>query len=106
MVAYERYQWHAPAPCRHEQERPVVAGSPDEVTPNRSTKLDLVARSDLTNEVRRDLAIFETLDGENDPRIFGRRRDRIAPLRLIAVLCGQLHIDVLSGQVARPPGNL
>jgi hypothetical protein len=50
------------------------------------------------------LAVVEPLDGERDASAVGRRGDRVASLRLIAVLGGQPNIDVLAGPVAGPAG--
>jgi len=65
-------------------------------------QLELVARLELADEVRRHLAVVEALDREHEVRVLGSRCDRVAPLGLVAVLSRQPNVDVLAGTVARP----
>jgi hypothetical protein len=60
----------------------------------------------LAGEVWRDLAVIKTLDGEGESLICGLgRRDGVAALRLIPVVCGQAHVHMLPGLMSRPPWN-
>jgi hypothetical protein len=56
----------------------------------------------LVDQVGRDLAVVEALDRELDARAVGRRRDRVASLRLIAVFGRQANVDVLSCSMSWP----
>ena len=60
----------------------------------------------LLDEVRRHLAVVDALDGQLERVALGRRGDRVRALRLVAVLGGQPHVDVLAGAVPRPPGHV
>src|SRR4029077_16008830 len=60
----------------------------------------------LAMQIRRDLAVVDAHDGKSDQLVFRGRGDRVAALRLIAVLGGQANIDVLSGQVSSPAGHI
>src|SRR5262249_48604273 len=73
---------------------------------DRSPELELVTRPEFVDEVRRDLAVVEPLDGQEQPGVLRTGRDRVAALRLIAVLGGQPDIDVLPGTVAGPRRRL
>src|SRR4029077_7213417 len=79
---------------------------PDEIAADRAPQLDLVARPKLVGQVWGDLAVLEPLDRERDAGAVGRRGDRVASLRLIAVLGRQPNVDVLPGAVARPAGHV
>ena len=63
------------------------------------------ARSSL-GQVGRDLAVVDALDGQLEPRVLGGGGDRVGALRLVAVLGGQAHVDVLAGDVAGPAGDV
>ena len=56
-------------------------------------------------EKRRDLAVLEPLDRELHGALLGRRGDRIAALRLVAVRRGQAHVHVLPGREGRRRGG-
>ena len=60
----------------------------------------------LVDEVRRDLAVVDPLDGELEVLVAGRRRDRVAALRLVAVLGREPDVDVLAREVAGPVGRV
>jgi hypothetical protein len=68
--------------------------------------LQFVARAQLPGEVRRDLPVVDALDRQRDLRILGRRRDRVRALGLVAVLGRQAHVDVLTGDVPGPVGDV
>ena len=55
------------------------------------------------NQVRRDLSVLEPLYREGEVLVLRRRGDGVATLRLIAILGGEPDIDMLAGEVARPP---
>ena len=95
-----------PEPPRDEQ-RPARPRRPtSEVPADRPAHLEHVARLDDLDEVRRHLPVGHELDGDVDRVGLGRRGDRVRALRLVAVLGGQPHVDVLAGAVARPPGHV
>ena len=79
---------------------------PDEVAADRAAQLDLVARPELVGQVGGNLAVLEPLDRKRDASADGRRGDRVASLRLIAVLGRQPNVDVLAGAVAGPAGHV
>ena len=101
-VAQHRHQRHEPGAAGDEQQRAALGGVPGEPAAERPAHLELVARPRLVDEVRRDLAVVEPLDGDRRAAVLGRRRDRVAALRLVAVLGGQADVDVLAGAVAGP----
>ena len=78
---------------------------PDEVAADRARAARSGRRRELVGEVGRDLAVVEPLDGELEAAVLGRRGDRVAALRLVAVLGGQPDVDVLAGAVAGPVGR-
>src|SRR6476620_10271163 len=75
---------------------------PDEVTADRTAELELVADPQLADQVRRDLAVGQGLHGDREAVVFRSRRDRVAALRLVAVLGGEAHVDVLSRPMTGP----
>jgi hypothetical protein len=85
-----------------EQHPPSGGRFPDEVAANRAAQLELIAGAELVDQVRRDLTVVETLDGQCQGLVLGRRGDRIAALCLVAVLVRQPYIDVLAGLVTGP----
>ena len=100
-MAQHRHQRHDPRAAADQQQRAARRRVPDEVAADRAAQLELVAGPELVDEVRRDLAVVEPLDGEHERSILGRRGDRVAALRLVAVLGGQADVDVLTCPVAR-----
>src|SRR6202165_4701180 len=60
----------------------------------------------LANQVGRNLAVLEALDRDHEPGVFRRGSDRIAPLRLVAVIRGQANVNVLAGEMTRPVRHL
>jgi hypothetical protein len=105
-VAQHRHQRHEPGAARHQQQRPAVLDAPREVAADGAAQLELVARAQLVGEVGRDLAVVDALDGQRQRRVLRRGGDRVGALRLIAVLGGQAHVDVLARHVPRPAGHL
>ena len=97
---------HHTRPAGHQEQRAPVRGPPDEVPADRTAQLEAVARPYLVDEVRRDLAAVDALDRELEQGSVRSRRDRVAALRLVPVLAGQPHHDVLAGEVPRPAGHL
>src|SRR4051794_3234823 len=89
-----------------EEDRPAVRGLPAEVAADRAANLELVARPDLLDQVRRDLAVVDELDGDLQRVELGRRGDRVRALRLVAVLGGQPDVAVLPRPGARPVGDV
>src|SRR5947209_2270518 len=101
-VTEHRHQRHHARSAGDEQHRPADLHRPDEVAADWAPQLELVARLELADEVRRHLAVVEALDREHEVRVLGSRCDRVAPLGLVAVLSRQPNVDVLAGTVARP----
>src|SRR5579864_5312639 len=89
-----------------EQQRAAGIDVPDKVPTDRPAELQLVACAQLAREIRRHLAILEAFDGELQPVPVRCRCDRIAPLRLVAVVGGQTDIDVLACMMPRPAGHI
>jgi hypothetical protein len=104
--ADHRHQRDDPRPATNEQQWAALGGLPDEVAANWPPKLDLIAGPELVHQVGRDLAVVEALDRELDASSVRRRRDRVAPLCLIAVRSGQADVDVLSGSMPCPGRNV
>ena len=91
-----------PDPPATSSSGPPCVGLPDEVAADRPAELDLVARPQLVGQVRGDLAVVEALHRQLDVLAVRGRRDRVAALRLVAVVRGQANVDVLAGAVSRP----
>jgi hypothetical protein len=90
-------------PAGHQKQGTSNRHIPREVPADRSAQLELVARAQLAGQVRGHLAIGDALDGQRQPLTDVRRgRDRIAALRLVAVVGGQTNIHMLAGSVPRP----
>src|SRR5829696_9487713 len=104
--ADHRHQRRDPRATGNEEQRPAQWRLPDEIPADRPAQLDLVALAELVGQVRGDLAVLEALDGQPDERVAGRRRDRVAALRLVAVLGGQADVDVLPGAMPGPAGDV
>ena len=79
---------------------------PDEVAPDRTAQLELVAGLEHVREVWGDLAVVEPLDREREEVVVGRGGDRVAALGLVAVLGGEADVHVLAGAVAGPCGQV
>jgi hypothetical protein len=56
------------------------------------------------DQVGGDLSLLEPLNREDEMLVLRRRSDGVAALRLITILGGEPDIDVLAGEVTRPPG--
>ena len=102
--ADHRHQRHDARTAADQEQRPPVV-LPDEVAADRPAHLELVAFTRLVDEVRRDLAVLETLDRDRE-RLAGRRRDRVAAFGLVAILSRQPYVEVLSRPVSRPAVGL
>ena len=77
-------------------------GGPDEIAANRPAQLNRVVGLQLAGEERRHLAVIQALDREFQLGGLGRRGNRVAPFRAIAVLGRQAHVGVLARKVAGP----
>jgi hypothetical protein len=102
MVTQDGAQGHHPGASGEEQERPAERLLPDEVAADGAAHLQLVPEPKLVDEVRRDLTVVQTLDGKHDVVVFRCGGDGVAPLRLVAVLSSQPHVDMLAGPMAGP----
>jgi hypothetical protein len=92
-----------PDPPATRSSGPPAPGIPDEIPADRPAELQLVAGAQLAGEILGYLAIVKTFDGEGETLVGrGRRRYRVAALRLVAVVSGQAHVHVLTGLMARP----
>ena len=78
------------------------ASAPHEISADRTAQLELVADAHLADDVRRDLATLYSLDGQHQRSSPGRRRYRVAALRLITVFGGESHVDVLAREMTWP----
>src|SRR6476659_878468 len=101
-----RHQRHDSRTAPDEEHGALGVRVPDEVAADGTAQLDHVPGTQLIREVGRDLTVLEALDGQIDPRTVGRRRDRVAALCLIAVVCGQPDVDVLTRTVSGPPRHV
>ena len=88
-----------------QQQRPADGRIPGEVAADRPAQLELVAGAQLVDQVGRDLAVVQPLDRQRERAVLGRGRDRVAALRLVAVLGGQPDVDVLAGAVPGQSGR-
>ena len=104
-VPDHRHQRHDARAARDEQDRRLARAVPDEVAANRAADLEAITLMHLGDEIGRDLAVLELLDGDRE-RLSGRRRDRVAALGLVPVLGGQANVDVLTRPVTVPPVGL
>lgn len=110
MVEHRDERSHAGAPGDQLHRPPFRAGAcpvvgpfrPDEVAADRTAQLEEVVGPQLVGQVGRYLAVVEPLDQEVQLRELGRRGQRVAALRAVAVFRGQADVDVLAGQVAGP----
>jgi hypothetical protein len=66
----------------------------------------LVAFRKLIDEIWRNLAVLHSLHCQSDQFVLGGRGDRIAPLRLVAILAYQPNVHMLAWQVTLPTGYL
>src|SRR5262249_16848636 len=87
-------------------QRSAVGLLPQEVPADRTAQLKLVAGLEPLGQVGRYLAVLKSFNGDHEMIVVGTRRDRIAPLRLVAVLSGQPHVDMLTGPVPVPVGHV
>src|SRR6185312_931310 len=78
----------------------------DEVATDWPAQLEPVSHVCLLRQIRGDLAVVDPLDGQLDARAAGGRRDRIAPLSLIAVVGGQTDVNVLASPMTGPVLNV
>ncbi len=106
VVTEHRAQRHDARASADEEQRAAVGVLPHEVAPDRAAKLDLVAGPQLVDEIGRHLPVVEPFHGQHELLVLGRRRDGVAPLRLVAVFGRQPDVDVLAGTVARPRRRL
>ena len=83
-------------------ERSARGDGPGEVAADWPAQLEPVARLGLIDEPGQHLSVLEPLDREREPQRVGWGGDRVAPLRLIAVIGGEPDIDVLSRKMAGP----
>ena len=100
------HQRHEAAASSDEQQWASVRGLPHEVAADGSAQLQPVADHELVDQVGRHLAVRDALDGEAHAAAVRGRGDRVAALRLVAVLRGQPDIDVLAGQMTWPLGHI
>ena len=104
-LAHHRHQGYDARPAAHQQDRlldgRVGRGRPDEPAADRTAHLELVTELHVLDEVRRDLAVADLLDGDRDLLVVDRLGDRVGALRGVAVRGRQAYVDVLAGQVSR-----
>ena len=102
--AHHRAQRDDAGAARDELDRRRIVGVPDEVAAERAEHLEGVVGAHLMDEVRRHLAVGHLVDAQLDHIARSGQPERIGAHGLVAVLGGQAHVDVLSGQAARPAG--
>jgi len=84
----------------------LVHGSPP--NPSNDRRIGFAIRyiptmvAQLAGEIRGDLAVVDPLDRQRQPGVLGSGCDRVGALGLVAVLGGQAHVEVLTGDVPRP----
>src|SRR5919106_3092281 len=105
-VTQDRAERHDSGAAGEEQKRSAERGLPDEVATDGAAQLQLVPDTKLIDQVRRDLAVVEPFDRDHDIGVLWRRGDRVAPLRLVAVLRRQPHVDVLARTMPGPVRQL
>src|SRR5262249_61967732 len=101
-----RHNVNDAGPASDEQPGPLLARPPDEVASDRSSQLERVALLDLAHQVLRNLSVVESLHCDRHALGLRRRSDRVAALRLVAVLRREPDIDVLAGKMAWPAGGV
>ena len=93
-----------PGAAGDKKQRATGADIPHEIATDRAAELQPVAGAQLAGEVLGDLTINQAFHRHRQRFAgVGRRRDRVAALRPIAVAGGETDIDVLPREVARPP---
>jgi hypothetical protein len=102
VVAEHRPQRNHARAAADEEERPTERLLPHEVAADGATQLEVVSGLDGLRQVRRDLAVVESFDGEDEVLVLGRRGDRVAALSLVAVLGGEPHVHMLAGPMTGP----
>src|SRR5262249_44565915 len=75
-------------------------------TANGSAQFELVTGTNILHKIWGNLAFIHVFHGQSKQCIFRRRGDRIAALRLVAILGSQSNIDVLAWQVPAPTCHL
>src|SRR5215471_597448 len=95
---HQRYDAGA---ARNEQHGCAVIRLPDEVAADRPAYLECVSLPQLVDEVGRYFTVLQALDGDRKA-VVGSRGDRVAALRLVAVLGRQPHVEVLARTPAGP----
>jgi hypothetical protein len=105
-VAQHRHQRHEARAAGEQEQRAAVIDRPGERPADRAAQLQLISGAHLAGQVRRHLAVVDPLDRERHDVALRLRRDRERALRLVAVLRGEAHVDVLAGAVAAPVGHL
>jgi hypothetical protein len=105
-VAQHGHQRDHPGAAADQVKRTALVDRPRVRPADRSADLELVAGDRLVDEIGRDLAVLEALDRQLDCVVLRRRGDRVRARRLIAVLGGQAHVDVVAGAVAGPLGHV
>src|ERR687898_659290 len=71
-----------------------------------TARLQIVCDAKHPRQVRRNLPVIDPLHRQRHLRALRRRRDRIRALGLVAVLCGEPNVDVLAGNMPRPPRHV
>jgi hypothetical protein len=104
MVSENRTEWNDSRAARQQQQWPAQRFLPNEVAANRAAQLELVAGTEHVDQVGGNLSLLEPLYREAEMLVLRRRGDGVTALRLITILGGEPDVDVLAGEVTRPPG--
>lgn len=101
-MAHHRAQRNQAGAPGDQQQRPAVLDVPRERPPAGPADLEAITGPQLAREMRGDLALRQSLDGELELGILRGRGERVGALGPVAVLGGQAHVDTLPGAVPGP----
>src|SRR4029453_8728092 len=104
MPQYAHQRYNSAPPANQQKRMPRFFSRPDEMPSDRSAQLNCVVGLQLTGEVRRHLAVIQTINREFQRGDLGWRGNRVASFRTVAVLALEAYVRVLPGRLARPHG--
>ena len=79
---------------------------PDKISADWPTKLQAIPHPKQVGQIGRHLTVVESFDRQREAAVLGRRRNRVTSLRLITVLCGHAHVNVLASAMPGPPWDV
>src|SRR4051794_508428 len=104
-MAQYRPQRNDAGAAAYEKEWAAERLPPDEVAADRAPQLELVSGPEHLRQVRRDLAVVEPFNRESEVLVLRAGCDRVASLRLVAVLGSEPHVYVLACKLTWPVGS-